>query len=142
MAYIASRGLIRIRDKVNSTWVNIPLRYMRYEEYKVTPDQMIDLDSYVSETGVLIRNVLSHTRSKIEFNTPYITSTDWNTLWSLISTYFTSASERKVTIQYYDPLTDDYKTANCYVPDVEFTIRNIDNGVINYDGIRVAFIEY
>lgn len=115
---------------------------MRYEEYKVTPDQMIDLDSYVSETGVLIRNVLSHTRSKIEFNTPYITSTDWNALWSLISTYFTSASERKVTIQYYDPLTDDYKTANCYVPDVEFTIRNIDNGVINYDGIRVAFIEY
>ena len=142
MAYIASRGLIRIRDKVNSTWVSIPLKYMRYEEYKVTPDQMIDLDSYVSETGVLIRNVLSHTRSKIEFNTPYITSTDWNTLWSLISTYFTSASERKVTIQYYDPLTDDYKTANCYVPDVEFTIRNIDNGVINYDGIRVAFIEY
>lgn len=142
MAYIASRGLIRIRDKVNSTWVSIPLKYMRYEEYKVTPDQMIDLDSYVSETGVLIRNVLSHTRSKIEFNTPYITSTDWNTLWSLISTYFTSASERKVTIQYYDPLTDDYKTANCYVPDVEFTVRNIDNGVINYDGIRVAFIEY
>lgn len=142
MAYIASRGLIRIRDKVNSTWVSIPLKYMRYEEYKVTPDQMIDLDSYVSETGVLIRNVLSHTRSKIEFNTPYITSTDWNTLWSLISTYFTSASERKVTIQYYDPLTDDYKTANCYVPDVEFTVRNIDNGIINYDGIRVAFIEY
>lgn len=142
MAYNPSLGLLRIKNVSTQSYVTVPLKYMRYEEYKVTPNQMIDLDSYVSETGVLIRNVLDHTRSKIEFNTPYITSTDWNALWSIISDGFSDAKARKCRIIYYDPLSDTYKNATCYVPDVELTIRNIDNGIINYDGIRVAFIEY
>ena len=142
MAYIASRGLVQVYDQANSTYVTIPLNLMRYEEYKVTPQQMIDLDSYVAETGKLIRNVLDHTRSKIEFNTPYITSTDWATLWGIISAGFINTTERNVKIRYYNPFTDGYRVGTCYVPDVEFTVRNIDNGVINYDGIRVAFIEY
>lgn len=145
MAYNSSFGIIRVRDANNtSTWYKIPLKYIKYEEYKVTPQQMIDLDSYVSETGQLIRNVLDHSRTKIEWNTPYITSTEWNTLWSTITSCITDAKARKIRIQYYNPLTDSYRTAWAYIPDIEFTVRNVDEaaGVINYDEIRIAFIEY
>jgi len=146
MAYSSSLGIIRVRDANNtSTWYKIPLKYISYENYKVTPQQMIDLDSYVSETGTLIRNVLDHTRTKIEWETPYITSDDWNALWqNYITPGITDAKARKVRIQYYNPLTDAYRTAWAYIPDIEFTIRNVDeaSGVINYNAIRIAFIEY
>lgn len=136
--------LIRVRKADKSGWQVIPTGLISYETYKATPDQMIDLDSYVAETGVLIRNVLSHTRTKIEFETPYCNDTQWKQLWAIISDGFTDATARKCRIQYYDNLTDSYKLAWCYVPDVELTIRNVDwaNKTINYDPIRVAFIEY
>ena len=142
MAYNPSNGLIRVKDVNTSTYVTIPLKYMRYEEYKVTPQQMIDLDSYVSETGKLIRNVLSHTRTKIEFNTPYISTADWNALWAIISAGFSDPVARKCRIIYYDPFGDTYRNITCYVPDIEFTIRNIDGTSVNYGEIRIAFIEY
>lgn len=142
MAYNPSNGLIRVKDINTSTYVTIPLKYISYENYKITPQQRIDLDSYVAETGALIRSVLQHTRTKVEFSTPYINSTDWAALWSIISAGFSSVLERKCRIIYYDPFEDTYKNVTCYVPDVEFTVRNIDNGVVNYDPIRVAFIEY
>lgn len=144
MAYNPSNGLIRVKDQGTSTYVTIPLKYISYENYKVTPQQMIDLDSYVSETGKLIRNVLSHTRTKIEFTTPYINSKDWAALWAIISAGFSDALERKCRIIYYDPFEDTYKNITCYVPDIEFTVRNVDETakVVNYDGIRIAFIEY
>lgn len=139
-----SSYLIRVRKADKSGWVNIPLALIAYETYKITPNQMIDLDSYVAETGYLIRNVLDHARTKIEFNTPYCNDTQWRELWGIISQGFTDEKARKCTIQYYNPLKGAYQTATCYVPDVDLTIRNIDmdEHIINYDPIRVAFIEY
>lgn len=136
--------VVRVRKADKSAWVNIPNKMIAYETYKVTPNQMIDLDSYVSETGYLIRNVLDHSRTKIEFNTPYCTDAQWDTVWNVIKQGFTDSKARKCTIQYFNPLTGTNQTATCYVPDIELTIRNVDfpNKVINYDPIRVAFIQY
>lgn len=146
MAYNSTYGLVQILDTVNTPPVNwkFPLKYIRYESYKVTPDQNQDLNSTVDTTGNLHRYPLDHTRSKVEFNMPIMTSDEMNTLVSTISSYWNKPSERKVSMRYFDPLTNGYKTGSFYIPDIDFVMMNVDdaNGIIKYAETRIAFIEY
>ena len=143
MAYSASYGLIQVQKKADSTWVTIPLEYIRFETYQATPQQAIDLDSYRAETGTLIRNVVG-SKAKLEFNTPIMSDSDWQAVWSIISAGFNNSNEKRLKLRYYDTLSATYKTGYFYVPDVQTQIRNIDEstGKIMYNEIRVAFIEY
>ena len=146
MAYNSTYGLVQLLDTVNTPPVNwkFPLKYIRYESYKVTPDQNQDLNSTVDTTGNLHRYPLDHTRSKVEFNMPVMTSNEMNTLISTISSYWNKPTERKVSMRYFDPLTNGYKTGSFYIPDIDFVMMNVDEsaGVIKYQETRIAFIEY
>ena len=145
MSYSASTGLIQVQNATSKAWVTIPMKYIAYETYKIWADQAFDLDSYRTETGLLWRNVLPHTASKVEFSTMYITSTDLKAMLTIIKNgYYGTTNERKIKVKYYDPEEDDYKTGDFYRTDIEFPIRNVDEraNVINYDGVRVAFVEY
>lgn len=146
MAYNSSYGLVQLLDTVNTPPVNwkFPLKYIRYESYKVTPDQNQDLNSTVDTTGNLHRYPLDHTRTKVEFNMPVMTSDEMNTLISTISSYWNKPTERKVSMRYFDPLTNGYKTGSFYIPDIDFVMMNVDdaNGIIKYQETRIAFIEY
>lgn len=54
--------------KING--VELPGRYI--QDYSSTPNQVQDKDSYQDLTGELHREILPHTRSKIEFKTPHM----------------------------------------------------------------------
>lgn len=122
----------------------LPLKYMRYETYKITPNQRMDYNSTRDSTGVLHRTALAHTATKIEFNTPRLSNTEVNALMNLIKAKWTNSRERKLTLYYYDPENDNYKTGTFYMPDIDFTITNINTrtGRIMYGETRIAFIEY
>ena len=143
MAYSASYGLIQVQNKADSTWVTIPLKYIRYDTYQINPSQAIDLDSYRSESGTLIRNVVG-SKAKLEFNTPMMNDTQWSEVWAILSAGFNNANERKLKLKYYDTQSGSYKYGYFYVPDVNTPIRSIEetSGTINYNEIRLAFIEY
>lgn len=124
--------------------VEIPLKYMRAETYTVTPDQRMEWSAERDTTGVLHRTTVSNMPPKIEFETPLMTNTDISALNTIIQAAYTNAQERKLPIEYYDPESDSYKTHDCYMPDVNYKIRNVDavNHVINYEQLRYAFIGY
>ena len=144
MAYSASTGLLQVKNAVTSTWVTIPNKYIKLEEYKITPNQMLDLDSYRSETGLLLRNVLSHTATKAEYQTPIIDAPDLLAMMTIIRNGYTDSKAHKLELKYYVPETGNYKTGTFYVPDIDFTIRHIDDdtALVTYNPVRVAFIEY
>lgn len=127
-----------------STGTALSLEYIQYETYKVTPNQRMDIEAGRDSTGLLHRSVVAHTATKVEFETPYMDSNKVDAMMTLIKNYWTSTKERKINLQYYDPETNSYKTGTFYMPDIEFNIRNIDTvkKVVNYDPIRIAFIEY
>jgi hypothetical protein len=81
---------------------------------------------------------------KIEFKTPLMTNRDISILNGIIASAFSVVAERKLTVEYYDPESDTYKTHDCYMPDVKYEIRNVDaaNNVVNYKELRYAFIGY
>ena len=122
----------------------LPMKYIAIGSYKSTPNQRMESKATRSVTGILHRTTVSHVATKVEFNTPAITNKDVATLNGLFQGVFTDPQERKLDIYYYDQETDSYRTATCYMPDVDYTIDHIDNSTntIVYTPVRFAFIEY
>lgn len=122
----------------------LPMKYIKYDGYNITPNQRMETEAKRATTGVLHRSTVAHTASKIEFHTPYITNKDVDDMMTLFRNNWTSTIERKLTIEYYDMETNTYKEATVYMPDIKFEIDHIDNNlnIVVYKEIRVAFIEY
>lgn len=116
----------------------IPLTFMKLESYKSAPNQRQDLDSYRDANGHLHRNVLGHTATKLEFETPYLTVKDMRSLIQNIRANYTNELERACELTYYDEETDTYKTGSFYMPGtVEYNWFNKEI----YAPSRFAFIE-
>ena len=128
--------------KTGANYVEFPLKYIKAESYKVTPDQRMESSAARSASGLLKRTTCSHTASKIEFNTTALTNSEVNDIQTKLSNAYTNSLERKLEIRYYDPATDTHKTADVYVPDVDYDILRIQGTIIHYNSIRYAFIEY
>jgi hypothetical protein len=130
--------------KTNGYYVEFLLKYIKAESYKVTPNQRMEVSANRSASGLLIRNTVAHTASKIDLNTPPLTNKEVGEINSLLNNAYTDATQRKLDLRYYDPTSDSYKTGTFYVPDIDFNILRIDKNTntIHYDSTRIAFIEY
>ena len=126
------------------TPVEIPLKYMRAETYTVTPNQRLEWSAERDVTGVLHRETTPNMPPKIEFETPLMNNSDIKALNTILKNAYSVEAERKLSVTYYDPESDTYKTHDCYMPDVHYNIRNVDtaHNVINYEQLRYAFIGY
>lgn len=134
--------LIKVSSSENGTYAEIPLKYIRAETYSVTPNQRMEWSAERDINGYLHRQVVANKPPKIEFETPLMTNAEVAALNSLIN--FEVAAERRLWVQFYDPGSNAYKKHPCYMPDIEYKIRNVDaaNNVVNYEQIRYAFIGY
>ncbi len=127
----------------NNTIIDIPLKFISFQSYISTPHQRQDLNSYQDNNGVLHRNVVSHTRSKCEFNTPTMLESELKVLQDLLDSAITNAKERKGQIMHYCFDTHQFETMTCYIPDITFTPYMItESGEVLMDKVRIAFIEY
>ena len=115
----------------------LPAKYV--QTYKATPDQIQDIDSYQDSNGVLHREILSHTRSKIEFTTPYL----WLEDKIVFQSYFPDQkAEPKVSVEYWNDEQNNYTAGVFYVPDMDYQVYRIQGARMEYFPIRVALIEY
>lgn len=122
----------------------LPMTYMKAESYKATPSQRMEVKAARDATGVLHRNTVEHTATKIEFETPPMTNRDVATLMGLFRSNWSNENERRLDIEYYNEEEDDYITADVYIPDIQYPIYRIDlaTNTVYYNPIRIAFIEY
>lgn len=136
--------LIKVCATENGTYTEISLKYMRAETYSVTPNQRMEWSAERDVNGFLHRQTVTNKPPKIEFETPLMTNTEINALNTIISNAYSSSSERKLWVYYYDPETDSYKKHECYMPDVQYKIRSVNatGNVVNYEQLRYAFIGY
>lgn len=130
--------------KVGNSYSTFPTNLVNAESYKVTPAQRMEASANRSTTGKLVRNTVSHTASKIDLNTTVLSNKDLKTIEDLLTSAYTDSLQRKLTLRYYVPQSDSYKTGTFYVPDVDYEIMRIDktDNVIWYNSVRYAFIEY
>ena len=118
----------------------IPNKFIQLSTYSITPNQRMESSAERDTTGMLHRETCEHTATKIEFNTPYIRGVEVAELNTLLG--IAGDHQRNVTVEYFDPETQSYKNADCYMPDVQYPIYSeVDNDLL-YSPIRYAFIEY
>lgn len=120
--------LLEINGKV------LPAEFI--QTYKVTPDQQQDKDSYQDITGQLHRDVLPHTRSKIEFTTPYL----WLEKKRELQSFF--PDRVKVPVTYWNDERNEYVSGEFYIPDIQYQVYRTRDNDMEYFPIRVALIEY
>ncbi len=113
-----------------------PMDFIAHHSYDATPSQKQDEDSYQDSDGRLHRNILPHTRTKIEWNTPFMHLEEKKEMQS----YF--PNRETMTVEYWNDETNSYETGEFYVPDIKFPYYDADADGIRYNPIRVALIEY
>ena len=120
----------------NTAVGNIPLSFIKANSYSSSPNQQSDKNTYVDEQGLLHRDVLPHTSTKIEFET-----VPMNLNQKIqFQKYFPSRTV--VELEYWNDETNDYEVGKFYVPSIEFSYYAVWGNNILYNPIRVAFIEY
>lgn len=122
----------------------LPLEYIKLSGYNSTPNQRMESEAERAVTGLLHRTTVEHTATKVEFTTPMMTNKQVADMMTLFRSVWSSTSERKLDLEYYDEETDSYKTGTFYMPDIKFTIDHIDLALnlVYYGETRIAFIEY
>lgn len=120
----------------------ISTKMIKADSYSVTWNGQ-DFDSYRDANGLLHRNALPHPCIKVEFEVkPMLTNEDVSAFMGAIRSRMINVTEKKVLISAYNPETDDYISAECYIPDIQFPIYGTYGGKLHYDAFRVAFIQY
>ena len=125
-----------------SSGAELPMTYMKPESYVAEPNQRMESEAARAVTGLLHRTTVSHTATKIEFETPVLTNKEVVALNTLLTNNMTDTHRKDIKVYYYDNETDSYKTVDCYMPDVKYTINRIEGNTIYYNPLRYAFIEY
>ena len=133
-----------IELKTGNNYVEFPLKYVKAESYKVTPNQRLEASANRSATGLLVRQTVAHTASKVDFETPPINNSDVSAINTLFTNAYSDSLQRKLDLRYYDPSIDDYKTGTFYIPDIDYNIISVDANKkkIQYSSLQISFIEY
>ena len=119
----------------------IPNKFIKYDSWSSTYETQ-DYDSYRDENGLLHRNALASRKMKVEFNTPYIYKSDFDTLMAGIRGQFITAKEQDANVTAYIDEIADYVTQRCYLVNVNPKVaQNSPNGII-YQPTRICFIAY
>lgn len=121
-----------------------PHSFMFKESYKVTPNRRQDLDPYRDANGELHRNTVEHTASTISFTAKPMWNNEMAQMMSFLRNHYSDSHEKKISLTYYCPDIDDYRTGDFYVPDIDYNMDLVDesrNRVL-YRSANIEFIEY
>lgn len=124
--------------KING--IVFPNRLIAFESYKITPNQIMDLDPYRDADGVLHRNALPHTATSIEFSTTYLRSGDVEQL----NEFLPHDNRVKCLVEYWNPNSSSYQSGEFYIADVPYEIVNVNEKrkTIFYKPIKITITEY
>ena len=119
----------------------IPNKFIKFDSWSSTYETL-DFDSYRDANGDLHRNALPSRKMKVEWNTPYLYKSDFDTLMTNIKNQFLSSTEQSANVTAYVDEIGDYVTQKCYLVNVNAKIaQNSPAGHI-YQPTRICFIAY
>lgn len=114
------------------------------EKYKETPNQRVELSSYRDQAVLLHRETSPNFKSKIVIPIRKLYLGEKITLKAIVDSGIVNATERKVSVTYWNSEDMDYKSGTFYMPDIEYTISRIDPNRLNivYEPFEIQLIEY
>lgn len=106
--------------------------------YSVTPNRRQDKGSYTDGKGTTHRSVLPVKRTTVKIKTK-----DNLTHGQLLIVQSFFPNRDNVTCDVWNSERNAYQTITAYVPDVEYTVKHIDNdGNFYYNAVEFELIDY
>ena len=119
----------------------VPMECISFDSYKATYSAL-DKDSKRNGNGKLIRTVLPHKVAHCSVDFRPLSNVEIGSVMSAIQSRYTKASEKKVEASIWVAEINDYIQAEFYIPDIEFTVKKIENGKVLYEQFTLEFIGY
>lgn len=152
MAYEKSKGMVSVATGYSKSggykFTKID-NFIEKENLNIAPAQVQDLDSYVNANGKLKRNVLKHTRGKVDFSTPYMKYEKKSKFVGILRKGMNlddgecNQNERKLYLRVFNDLTEEYDEGHYYLdPSLTFNPAGTYEGVPCYLPTSVALVEY
>lgn len=138
--------LIRIKGIQGGTSIqqldyDIPLSYIQEKTYKGTYS-VLDGDSKRNGTGKLVRTVMSHKVPHCSVDMRSLNNDQVDIMMLMIRSRYTKPREKKLKVSMWVPELGDYVEAECYLPDIEFVIRQVTDTTVFYEPFTLEFIGY
>lgn len=131
----------------NSLDYSIPLNLIVEGTYKGTYSAL-DMDSNRVGTGELDRNVLDHAVAHCSMTIKAGSNKKISPLLQALKSRYVTGKEKekKIWVSMWIAELDDYVSAYCYIPDMDFTTRRIDDKTdpwtMYYTEFTLEFIGY
>lgn len=119
----------------------MPFGYMVFQSYKGTYS-VLDGDSKRNGEGRLVRTVLPHKVAHCSVDIMPLDNNELGDLMGGIQSRYTEAAEKKVTASIWVPEINGYVEEEFYVPDIEITIKKVEDGKVIYEPFTLEFIGY
>lgn len=113
-----------------------PYKFIAPEGLSQAPNALMDLDPRRTGQGLLIRNVLEYSATTIKISTRPMGLR----MKKEFQSYF--PSRKNIDITYYNEETNDYRTTNFYIPEIEWTMYGFIDGEPFYLSITLELIGY
>ena len=119
-------------------------KFIEESSYKATPNQREEIKAYRDEnTRDLTRITAIGKKSKIIFNTrDNLHLKDKIKLQEFFTDAESDHNERKVLLEFWNDEENIYKQGYFYRPDIQFTIKKIEETDIIYSKVEIHLIEY
>ena len=118
--------------------ITLPNSYIKRDTYACTPKQHLDSDAWTDANGKLVRSVLPHKRTSIEFETKMLSLADKTALQAILPTN----SRVTISVIYWNDQTNTYSTGTFYMADVQYRIYAANGSKITYNPIKIELTEY
>lgn len=121
-----------------------PHQYIQYESYSTLPNSREEIKAYRDDnTRNLTRVTATGHKSSMSFKTrPYLHLADIEAILKFFKDNESNATERKITLEYWNNEDLEYKTSDFYRADITFEIMKITEDDIIYKEAEISLIEY
>lgn len=119
------------------------LEYVLLDTYSIIPNARLDSDSYTDANGVLHRDTLEHTKTKIEFITTELSQSEMKQIMEGLTSNYIDYKQRNAICTYFDTETFKEKTGRFYLDSsFKMKIKEIRNGEFIFGQTQFVFVEY
>lgn len=136
--------LLRARKTDNDEWQDFPMNYMQADTWETIPNQREEIKAYRDENSRNLHRVTAAgKKTSIGFKTrPNLHLKDKIRIQKFFTDNENKASQRRITLKYWNDEINDYKQGDFYRPDIKFTIKKITDDDIIYDEVAIELVEY
>lgn len=123
-----------------------PMKYIKYDSWESDPNHREDIKAYRDDnTRALYRETvkLQYTKSAFSFSTrDNLTLEDREAIKQFFDSAYSDATERKLSLEYWNDEDLNYKTGVFYVANMQPKIKVVKGDTLVYNSYKIEFVEY